>query len=444
MPSPFITVTMPALSPTMEHGVIGKWHKKVGERVEARDILVEIDTDKATMEYAAFNEGFLGERFVKERDKVFVNQPIAVLTETKGHSLKEYHKPEFQPPAVAVKSVEALTEASPTQNKHHTSVAPTSGRSFSQPPCVPEAPLLKVQFGYPTESGFGYSGSGHLKASPYAKKLAKEKGLDMTTVKGTGPYGRITSNDLKLAQPAAPVAFGSRQGPSEVAGAYEEQELSPMRQVVAKRLQESKSFVPHFYVRQEINAEPFLSIREQLSLTGVKVSINDLIVRASALALREKPEINSGFNTVNNTIVRFKTVDISIAVSVDGGLITPIVRYADFKNLGQISVEIRDLAGRAKLGKLAREEYMGGSFTISNLGMFGIADFQAIINPPQAAILAVSAIREVPVIRHGKVVPGKTMNITLSVDHRVIDGVAAAEFLKLLQKYLESPAILLI
>jgi pyruvate dehydrogenase E2 component (dihydrolipoamide acetyltransferase) len=217
-----------------------------------------------------------------------------------------------------------------------------------------------------------------------------------------------------------------------------------MRKVISQRLQEAKSYIPHFYVSLKIDPQPMMDIREQLKHHGIKVTFNDFVVRASALALRKHPNINSGFNSSTNSILRFKTIDISIAVSLPAGLITPIVRHADFKNIGEISQEVKELAARAKEGKLEPQEYKGGSFTISNLGMYGVSEFIAIINPPQAAILAVSGILEVPVVKNGQIIPGHEMTLTLSGDHRVIDGVAGAEFLKTLQKLLENPSALLI
>lgn len=298
-------------------------------------------------------------------------------------------------------------------------------------------PLENYVFGYSSET------KERTTASPLAKKLAREKGLDLSTVKGSGPNQRIMSRDLERAQPSGNFVFGKREMPAENPGAYDEEALSPMRKVIAQRLQEAKTFVPHFYVIQTINAEPLMQLRDQLRVLEIKVSVNDFVIRACALALREHPIINSGFNSVSQKIIRFKTIDISVAVSIEGGLITPIVRHADYKNLGEISREVRSLATRAKEGKLSLNEFKGGSFTVSNLGMFGITDFQAIISPPQAAILAVSAVLDTPVVRNGQVVPGKTMNISLSVDHRVIDGVAAAEFIRTLQKYLENPAAII-
>jgi pyruvate dehydrogenase E2 component (dihydrolipoamide acetyltransferase) len=252
------------------------------------------------------------------------------------------------------------------------------------------------------------------------------------------------SRDLASAQPAGAVGFGRREVPQFAPGSFEEEALSPMRKVIAKRLQESKTFIPHFYVTQEIRADALFETHDQLKKSGLKVSYNDFVVRACALALRENPHVNSGFDSVGSKIIRFKTIDISVAVTLPEGLITPIVRHADFKNLGQISAEIKQLAEKAKQGKLAREEYVGGSFTVSNLGMFGVSDFVAVINPPQAAILAVGGIQDKPVVKNGQVVPGKTLTVTLSGDHRVVDGVDGAKFIKSVQKFLESPALLLL
>ena len=283
-----------------------------------------------------------------------------------------------------------------------------------------------------------------ISASPLAKKMAKVKGLDLSTVKGSGPGGRVTSRDLDLAQPDQTVTFSRKEIPTIVPGTYEETALSPMRRVIAERLQQAKSFIPHIYVRQEINAAPLFEAREQLKRGGLKITFNDFCIRASALALREYPGMNSGFNSVNQSIILFKTVDISVAVTVEGGLITPIIRHADYKNLGEISVEVKELAARAKEGKLNPEEYKGGSFTISNMGMYGITDFCAIINPPQASILAIGSIEECARVENGVISAGKKMGLVLSADHRVVDGAEAAQFLKTIQKFLENPSLLLV
>jgi pyruvate dehydrogenase E2 component (dihydrolipoamide acetyltransferase) len=428
------TLTMPKLSPTMEEGTIVKWNKKIGDFVEADTVLMEVATDKATVEHNALDSGWLRKILVPEGQSAIVNQAIAIFTENKDESIDSYQptgvspsKPQAKPAEATISAPESKEAATPTAN-------PNRG-TLQQPSFTPEPPLAKYEFQLPTEKI-----EEHLAASPLARKLAKEKGLDLSTVKGSGPGHRIVSRDLERAQPSGTVAFGRRESPTDIPGSYEEESLSPMRKVIGQRLQESKSFIPHFYVQQIIDAQALVSMREQLINLDIKLTINDFVVRACALALRMHPTVNCGFNSVNQSVIRFKTIDISIAVSVSGGLITPIVRHADYKNLGELSTEIRHLAKRAKEGKLEQQEYKGGSFTVSNLGMFGVSDLQAIINPPQAAILAVSGIQDTPVVKNGAVVPGKTMSLSLSVDHRVIDGVAAAEFMKTLKKLLENPA----
>ncbi|MCB1067008.1 MAG: pyruvate dehydrogenase complex dihydrolipoamide acetyltransferase [Simkania sp.] len=432
MPS---TLTMPKLSPTMEGGTIVKWHKKEGDAVKADDLLFEVATDKATVEYNSLDDGFLRKILVHENEEAVVNQAIAVFTETKGESIEGY-----EPEGLKVEeapSEETVSEEAPAKGAIKAApVAKATG--LAQPAFEAEPPLEGYSFEFET------SLEDHLPASPLAKKLAREKGLDITTVKGSGPGGRVMSRDLDLAQADAIATFGNRSIPKKAPGSYEEEPLSPMRKAIGQKLQASKTFIPHFYVQQDIDVEPMIASREQLKATGVKVTFNDFVMRAAALALKQHPTVNSGFDSVKNAIVRFKTIDISVAVSIDDGLITPIVRHVDYKNLGQISAEVKHLANLAKKGKLQPHEYRGGSFTVSNLGMFGIHDFQAVINPPQVSILAVGGVRDCAVVKNGQVVPGKRMMVSLSSDHRVVDGADAAKFLKTFQELLENPAILLI
>lgn len=411
------TLTMPKMSPTMEQGTIVKWHKKVGEFVKADELLFEIATDKATVEYNALDSGWLRQILVKDNGEAIVNQPIAIFTEEKEESIDGY------------KTEGEIVE---TSEQKATSLAKES----SQPP-----------------QQITNSSNERLKASPLARKLAKQQGLDLSSVKGSGPGGRIISRDLTNAQSVNASNNPQQQQEqlpkevrstyTEVAGTYIEEGLTPIRKIISQRLQEAKSTIPHFYVSLKIDAKPLVDIREQLKHHNIKYTYNDFIVKACGYALKKHPNVNSGFNAAANTLIRFKTIDISIAVSIQGGLITPIVTHADVKPLAQISNEIKSLAARAKEGKLEAHEYKGGSFTISNLGMYGVSDFVAIINPPQAAILAVSGILPVPVLRNGQIVPGNELTLTLSGDHRVIDGVAGAEFLKTLQHFLENPAVLL-
>ncbi len=421
---------MPKLTPTMEEGEIVKWHKKEGDQVKEGDLLFEVATDKATVEYEALDSGFLRKILINEGQDTQVHEPVAIFTVTAGESIEAFKKED----ALKEKSLAANGEKEKPAFKE-----PAATVSIGQVTFTPEPPLTDYKFKFPKAplEGRGF-------ASPLARKLAREKGVDISTVKGSGPNGRVMSCDLDLAQPDVPINFGRCSLPKFLPGSYEEESLTPMRKAIGGKLQASKTFIPHFYVRQEVNVKPVISVREQLKLSGIKITFNDFIVRATALALKECPTINSGFNSADNKIIRFKTIDIAIAVSVDDGLITPIIRYADYKNLGQISVEVRQLASLAKKGQLTADQYRGGSFTISNLGMFGINDFQAIISPPQASILAVGGIRDQPVVENGKIVPGKTLTLSLSSDHRVIDGADAARFLKTIQKFLESPSVLIV
>ncbi|MCI0381616.1 MAG: pyruvate dehydrogenase complex dihydrolipoamide acetyltransferase [Chlamydiae bacterium] len=410
------TLTMPKLSPTMEEGTIVKWHAKVGDKVNVGDVLFEVATDKATVEHSALEQGFLRKILVGDGQLAKVNQPVAIFTEKKEESIEGYLPEGVVPEKAPEPAAKEVSQGLP------------------QPQFIPEKPVEKYEIHRTAHEP--------IVASPLAKKMAKEKGVDLSTVKGSGPGGRIMSRDLELGEPI--VGFGRREMPKEKAGSFEEIPLSPIRKIVAKRLQESKTFIPHFYVTQEMDASSLFKTREELKSLGMKFTFNDFVIRAAALALKEHPHINSGFNSASNAIIRFKTIDISVAVTLEEGLITPIILYADRKNLAEISSEMKDLAERAKAGKLAREEYMGGSFTVSNLGMYAISEFIAVINPPQAAILAVGGIQEKPVVKEGQVVPGKTITFTLSADHRVIDGVDSAKFLKTLQQFIESPSILLL
>ncbi len=429
------TLTMPKLSPTMEGGVIVKWRKNAGDEIKEGDVLFDVATDKATVEYNSLDSGFLRLILLGNGKEAQVGTPVAILSASKEEDISSY-KPEPMPQEKE-KPAFAGEERTIVVEKNQERIPCTT--NLQQPAFSPEPPLENYEFPFPSGCI-----EARVKATPYAKKIAKDLGIDLSTVKGSGPHQRIVSQDLTLGQKGSSFVFGKREVPSLPPGSYEEESLSPMRKVIAQRLQQSKSFIPHFYVTQEINAEPIIALREQLKEGGVKVTFNDIVVRALALSLREHPSLNSGFDSVTQSIIRFKTVDISIAVTVSEGLITPIIRHADYKNLGQVASEVKVLAEKAKAGKLARDEYIGGSFTLSNLGMFGVSEFKGIINPPQAGILCVGGIEDKPVIRHNKVVPGKVMTLSLSADHRVVDGADGAKFMKSLQRLLENPALLLL
>lgn len=430
-----IILTMPKLSPTMEEGTLVKWHKKIGDRVQAGDLLFEVATDKATVEYPSLDEGYLRSILIQEGMEAQVNQPVALLTEELSENIEAallslQTRPAPPPPALTAQT-DALPSASPS------SIKPK--QALEQPNFAPEPPLKNYTFEYPSESI-----GRRILASPLAKKIAQDKGLDLSTVKGTGPHQRIMKRDLEKAQPLAGAVSAQREIPTLPPGTYEELPLSPMRKTIAQRLQQAKSFIPHFYLSLKIDAGPLAALKEQLHTQLIKLSINDFVLRATALALRQHPEINRGFYAEKQCIIQFKTIDLAVAVNIEGGLVTPIISHADYKSIREISLEVRHLIQKAKEGKLEPRHYKGGSFTLSNLGMYGIAHFQAILNPPQAAILAVGAIQDVPVIKNGLVQPGKQMDLTLSADHRVIDGGMGAIFLQTLKQYLENPGVLII
>jgi pyruvate dehydrogenase E2 component (dihydrolipoamide acetyltransferase) len=426
------TLIMPKLSPTMESGTIVKWHKKVGDEIKPDDLLFEVATDKATVEYNALDAGWLAKILIDENKEAIVNQPVAILTEKQGESIEGF-KVENPIEESASKQEQPKENLKEDKKPQQTVEKKETAKPSFAPPPPPST----------TASKNNKSTETRVMASPLAKKLAEQQGLDLSNLQGTGPSGRIMSKDLANA-PKAGGSRGSRSLPNIAPGSYTEETLSPMRKVISQRLQESKSYIPHFYVQQTVDAEPLVKFREQLKHNDYSISFNDCVIKACAIALKSHPVVNSGFNSSNNTIIHYQTVDVAVAVSIPGGLITPIIRFTDYKELSEISQEIKELAKRAKAGKLEAHEYQGGSFTVSNLGMFGTTQFQAIINPPQAAILAVGGILDVPVVKDGEVVAGKVMNLTLSVDHRVVDGVAAAEFMRTVQKLIENPAGLLI
>jgi pyruvate dehydrogenase E2 component (dihydrolipoamide acetyltransferase) len=412
---------MPKLSPTMETGTIVRWLKKEGEFVESGETLLEVATDKATVEHQALDEGYLRKIVVEEGQEAKVNQPIAIFAATKEEPLEglpvEPLKIEVEPQSV-IGQERVFQESTP------------KGVHFS-----PEKPLEGYVFERPLES------VSRLKASPLAKKIAEEKGLDLTSIKGSGPSGRIVEKDLDKALPLG--VFSSRKEPTIPPGSYTLKPLSQMRRVIGKRLQQSKTFTPHFYVEMEVDAMPLYTMKEELKALGLRITVNDLMIRATSLALRLHPEMNVGYSSEEESLIQFETIDLSVAVTLPEGLITPIIRHADYKSVGEISVEIRYLVEKAKEGKLEEREYKGGSFTVSNLGMYGVSRFSAILNPPQGAILAVSGIRDTVVFKGGQVVPSKVMALTVSCDHRVIDGAKASEFLAELKKIIEKPIALL-
>lgn len=401
------TFTMPKLSPTMETGTVAKWHKKEGDFVESGDLLLEVATDKATVEHCALDAGYIRKIIKQEGDRARVNEPLAVFTESITESLDGY-----------------IPEGVVT---HNNEIASTT----------PPAPVTTVKSA-PSREPVSAKPSSRPLASPLAKRLAKEQSLDLSHVSGSGPQGRIMSRDLA---DAPHIAVHTAEAVQHIAD--REEALSPMRQVIAERLQYSKSTIPHFYIHQQVNVDDLVQMREHVKKLEKAFTINDFIIKAVALALSMHPAVNSGYNPENNTIVRYGNIDLAIAVTIPGGLITPIVPKANTLSLSSISEKVKSLAQKAKEGKLQPAEFQGGSFTISNLGMFGISDFQAIVNPPQGAILAIGAVQEVPVVKKGEVTVGKQLSLTLSCDHRVIDGSDAAQFMQTLKRLIENPILFL-
>jgi pyruvate dehydrogenase E2 component (dihydrolipoamide acetyltransferase) len=430
-----INILMPALSPTMTEGNLAKWLKKEGDKVKAGDVLAEIETDKATMEVEAVDEGTLAKILVPGGAQgVKVNDVIAVLTE-EGEDASAVSA------APAAKAAPAPSAAS----------APAAA-----PAKADAAPAAKPQAAAPAASG------GRIIASPLAKRIAEQQGIDLSSLKGSGPNGRIVKADVEGAPKGgakpAPAAAGAK-APSAapvISGAAQfgepEFELIPhtsMRKTIARRLQESKQFVPHFYLTVDCEIDKLLKLREEVNAASpkdgpgaYKVSVNDFVVKASAVALMQVPTANASWS--DDGVKMYKSADISVAVAIPGGLITPILRHADKKRITELSVEMKDLAGRAKAGKLKPEDYTGGSFSVSNLGMFGIKSFSAVINPPQACILAVGAGEERAVVKNGQLTVANVMSCTLSVDHRAVDGAIGAEFLAAFKRLIEQPLAMLV
>lgn len=439
-----INILMPALSPTMTEGNLAKWLKKEGDTVKAGDVLAEIETDKATMEVEAVDEGRIGKILVPAgTEGVKVNEVIALLLE-EGEDASALAKaaPAAQPaaakPAAATNGATAPAVAAPAPQ--------------AQPAAAPVAAASVAK-------------GNRVFASPLARRIAAEKGVDLASLTGSGPHGRIIRHDVEeaaakgvTAKPAAQSgaatpaaakapAVSSAQGFGE--GAFDLVPHTNMRKTIARRLQESKQFVPHFYLTVDMELDRLLKLREELNAAApkegpgaYKLSVNDFIIKACAIALKQVPTANASWS--DDGVKMYKTADISVAVAIPNGLVTPIIRSAESKRLSDISGEMKALAARAKDGKLKPEDYTGGSFSLSNLGMFGIKSFSAIINPPQGCILAVGAGQQQPVVRDGQLAVATVMSATLSVDHRVVDGAIGAEYLAALKRLIEQPLAMLV
>ncbi len=425
-----INIEMPKLSDTMTEGTLVKWLVKVGDEVEIGDVVAEVETDKATMEMEAFDEGVVAKIAIQEGQKAPVGATLAVLAE-EGESTT----------STAATPAQASPATTPVE-------APTS------------APAAQVST--PTAAPANTSEQDRQRVSPYARKLATEKGLDLTQVSGTGPGGRIVAADLNQANsndstsPAGPPTSAVSTPISPTASKAimpvvgEEDTLFPlssMRKIIADRLLTSKITIPHFYLHVELDAAPLMSMRKQINAQaekthGNKYTVNDFIVKALIGACQTVPAVNAAYNGDN--IVQFAKIGVSVAIAVEDGLVTPVIKDAASKSMLQVSKEIKDMAKRARDKKLKPNEFDGGTITVSNLGAWGIESFDAIVNPPQAAILSVGGCIEKPVVKDGQIVPGLRMNIGLSCDHRVVDGAVAATFLNEVKKLIENPALMLV
>jgi pyruvate dehydrogenase E2 component (dihydrolipoamide acetyltransferase) len=474
-------IGLPKLSPTMEEGTLVRWVKQEGESIEVDDLIAEVETDKATMEFRSFDKGVLLKQLAAEGATLAPDQPVAIFGK-QGDDI-----------SALLKKVEgaAPSESTPdeTEAKAEKDEAPEEATTEAQPetpPPPPESPDVEPSSEEAAADAEPHESTGRVFASPVVRKIARERDIDLSQVRGSGPNGRVIKRDVenleaRVGLPGTPLRGPSAPPPGqrlpappkvpavEARGPAREQrgevrgqtapggsapqalpgrteKLSQMRKTIARRLTESKQQVPHFYLTVDVDAEPLVKLRAllnaQLEASGEKVSLNDLIIKACAVALRLFPRANASF--MGDSIVYHDRVDISVAVAVPDGLLTPVVRNADQLGVLAISKQVRELAGRAKEKKLKPEEMQNGTFSISNLGMFGIDSFSAVINPPEGAILAVGVVRSEPVVKDGAVVPGQRMALTMSCDHRVVDGAVGAEWLKVLRGLLESPMSMLL
>jgi len=432
-------VKMPKLSDTMKEGVVAEWHKKVGDEVESGDLLAEIETDKATMEFESFQDGYLLYIGVEKGGTAPVDSVLCILGE-KGEDYKELLKEaEAEAPAKEEKKEEDL-EPAPAAAPVATPALATKAAPPAPPAAPPAAPAAPPAASTTPKSAAPAPPTGNRRvvASPLAKKLAEKLGLQLNRIPGSGEGGRVVKRDVENFKMA-----GATGMPAMTQEKFTEVGVSQMRKVIASRLAESKFSAPHFYLSLSIDMTNAIQARKAINDQGFfRVSFNDMVVKAAAMALRKHPAVNSSW--LEDRIRYNEHVHIGVAVAVEDGLLVPVVRFADGKSFAGIGEEVRDYAVKAKSKKLQPEDWEGNTFTISNLGMFGIESFTAIINPPDACILAVGGINEVPVVKDGAIVPGNIMKVTLSCDHRVVDGATGAAFLQDFKNLLENPVLMLV
>ncbi len=446
-------VRMPKLSDTMTEGVVAAWHKKVGDKVKSGDVLAEIETDKATMEFESFTDGVLLHIGVEKGKAAEVDSILAILGE-EGEDVSDLLKEDGGGNKAEEKPEKE--EKEPKEEKKETAKAEPNGKAEEKeesskkkeepkeetvkaeaPKGNGHVPSAKPAIAPVRQQAMAATTNGRVKASPLARRLAEEKGIDIQRVQGSGDEGRVTKRDIEN--------FTGGGAGYEVPQVeqFEEVAVSQMRKTIARRLAESKFSAPHFYLTLEIAMDRAMQVREAINaqIKPEKISFNDLVIKAAAQALKQHPKVNSSW--LGDRIRYNQHVHIGVAVAVEEGLLVPVVRFADGKQLRQIGAEVKEFAQKAKAKKLQPQDWEGNTFTISNLGMFGIEEFTAIINPPDACILAIGGIQEKPVVRNGQIVIGHTMKVTLSCDHRVVDGVTGSEFLNTFKSYMEEPALML-
>jgi len=419
-------ITMPRLSDTMTEGVVAQWLKKVGDKVEEGDILAEIETDKATMEFESFNEGTLLYIGLKDGESAPVDSLLAIIGE-EGENIDDVVK-NFKMESGASEEAAPTEEApaAPAEPEAPVAAAPAAPKANDAPAMAP-APVVNT---------------GRIVASPLAKKIAEEKGINLATVPGTGDGGRVIKRDIEFYQPVAQAASAVTQPVILGEESYDETKNSQMRKTIARRLAESKFTAPHYYLMLEINMDNAIASRKMINeLPDTKVSFNDMVVKATAMALKKHPQVNSQWFDDKTRVNHH--VNIGVAVAVDDGLVVPDIPFTDQKSMTQIGAEVKDMAMKAKSKKLTPDEMTGSTFTVSNLGMFGISEFTSIINQPNSAILSVGAIIQKPIVKNGEIVVGNTMKVTLACDHRTVDGATGAAFLQTLKQYIENPVTML-